>query len=257
VPIQVADAAFGTAPLACGNADKTPADAGLNGILGVGLFAQDCGAGCANRINNGIYYACSGASCKGTTVALASQVQNPVGLLPQDNNGVVVQLPSVPPGGSPSVNGSLVLGIGTQANNTPSAAATYAADLNGDFRTTLNGITYSSFIDSGSNGLFFSPPSASLMPDCTAPNAVWFCPPATTSFSPTNKGATGTTSGTVSFQIGNFVSLTGSSNNVFSEIGGHSTGGFDWGVPFYFGREVYMGIEGKSSSLGSGPYCAY
>ena len=257
VPIQVVGVPFGTPPLACRNADQTPADAGFNGILGVGLFAQDCGTGCTSRINNGIYYACSGAICKGTTVAMASQVQNPVTLLPQDNNGVIVQLPGVPPGGSPSANGSLVLGIGTQANNAPSAATTYVTDASGEFRTTLNGISYNSFIDSGSNGLFFSPPSASLLPDCTSPNALWFCPPSTLSFSTTNKGATGTTSGTVSFQIGNFISLTGSSNNVFSEIGGNSTGGFDWGIPFYFGREVYLGVEGKSSSLGSGPYWAY
>jgi len=257
VPIQVVDATFGTLPLACQNADRTPADAGLNGILGTGFFAQDCGASCANRTNNGVYYSCSGTGCRGTAVSLASQVQNPVTLLPQDNNGVLVQLPSVPSGGTTAVNGSLVLGIGTQSNNSPSAVATYAANQAGEFTTTLGGTAYGSFIDSGSNGLFFTSPSASLLPDCSNPNAGWFCPPSTASLSATNTGTAGSASGAVSFQIGNYATFMNSSNNVFVDIGGNLPGGFDWGLPFYLGRNVYMGFEGKSSSLGSGPYWAY
>ncbi len=78
-----------------------------------------------------------------------------------DNNGVIVQLPSIPLGGSPSVNGSLILGIGTQSNNQPSGVTTFPANQSAEFTTTFNGTSYrSSFIDSGSNGLFF--PSTSL-----------------------------------------------------------------------------------------------
>ena len=96
VPIQVIDSTFGTLPTACKNADQSPADAGFNGILGVGPFAQDCGSTCSNSAGNGMYYACNGSTCSGTSVPLSNQVQNPVALLPQDNNGVIVQLPSVP-----------------------------------------------------------------------------------------------------------------------------------------------------------------
>ena len=48
--------------------------------------------------------------------SLAQQVQNPATLFAADNNGVIVELPavSVP---ETSVSGSLVFGIGTQANN--------------------------------------------------------------------------------------------------------------------------------------------
>jgi hypothetical protein len=189
-------------------------------------------------------------------VALASQVQNPVALLPQDNNGVIVQLPGVPLGGSPSVKGSLVLGIGTQSNNLASGATAYAADPFGDFITDFNGISYTSFIDSGSNGLFFPSPSSSLIPDCAAYSG-WFCPSSTVSLSATNKGASGSPSGSVSFQIGNFDTLFNSSNNVFDDIGGSLPGGFDWGLPFFLGRNIYVGLEGKTSSLGTGPYWAY
>lgn len=257
VPIQVIDSTFGATPVGCHNADKSPTDAGFNGVLGVGLFAQDCGLGCSNSANNGIYYACSGSGCSGIAVALSSQVQNPVSLLPQDNNGVIVQLPKVPQGGLTSVNGYLLLGIGTRSNNAPSGVKAYAADQNGEFTTNFKGTSYSSFIDSGSNGLFFPSPAGNLLPDCPSPNSAWFCPSSITSLSATNTAASGSPSEVVSFQIGNFDILSASSNNVFVEIGGDDPSEFDWGLPFYFGRNIYVGLEGRDSSLGSGPYWAY
>ena len=257
LPIQVVDATFGTRPNQCQNADPTPAAAGFNGILGVGLFTEDCGTACVSFAANGIYFACNGSVCSGSTAPIASQAQNPVALLLQDNNGVLVQLPGIPAGGTASVNGNLVLGIGTRANNTPSGVTAYSASGVGDFTTTFNGTGFSnSFIDSGSNGLFFDAP-ATLIPPCPSPNAGWFCPSTTLSLSATNTAASGSPSGSVPFRIGNFNSLIGSSNNVFAEIGGSSFGGFDWGLPFFFGRNVFVGIEGKSSSLGIGPYWAY
>jgi hypothetical protein len=33
--------------------------------------------------------------------------------------------------------------------------------------------------------------------------------------------------------------------------------GFDWGVPFFFGRNVFVAIEGSSTPGGTGPYVAY
>src|ERR1035437_424984 len=113
VPIQVIDSTFGIVPHSCGNPDTTPAATGFNGILGVGLFTEDCGAECTSIANNGMYYVCSGSTCTATIAPLSNQVQNPVSHLPADNNGVILQLPSVPLGGMTSVNGSLILGVGT------------------------------------------------------------------------------------------------------------------------------------------------
>ena len=255
IPIQVLDSSFGKVPSICGTPDSSPTAAGFNGILGVGLFAEDCGSGCANSANNGMYYVCSGTTCTGSKAALSDQVQNPVAHLPQDNNGVIVQLPSVPLGGSPSANGNLILGIGTQSNNTPTGVTTYNADQSGVFITVFNGISYNqSFIDSGSNALSF--PTPTTLPTCSG----WFCPSSTTSLSATNKGYTGSPSGDVSFQIGNAISLFKSSNKVFVEVGASMSGQsktFDWGLPFYFGRNVYVGIDGKASGIGTGPYWAY
>ncbi len=257
VPIQVIDSTFGTAPVACQNADQGPADAGFNGILGAGFFAQDCGPACAIRTGNGMYYSCSGTTCTGSSVTLDMQVQNPVALLPNDNNGVLVQLPGIPAEGTPSVNGNLILGIGTQSNNIPSSVSTYAADQYGDFTTIFNGTIYDSFIDTGSNALFFPRPSTTLLPNCSFPNAAWFCPSSIISLSATTVGASGSPSGVVPFQIGNLYSLLSSPNNVFNNIGGDLPGWFDWGLPFFFGRNVYLGLEGSRSSLGIGPYWAY
>ena len=263
VPIQIIDQTFGGAgvPQACSGplAITNPAQGGFNGILGVGVLSQDCGPVCASSAGNGMYYSCSGSSCSGAAVQLSSQVQNPVALLPVDNNGVIVQLPSVPPGGSSSVNGRLVLGIDTQSNNTSSGVTKYAVNqMTGDIITNLNGLQYGSIIDSGSNGLFFTSPSASLVPDCAAPNSGWFCPSYPTIFSAVNMGASGSPSGVVPFQIGNFDSLANSSSKVFNNIGGaFLPGSFAWGLPFHFGRNIYVGIEGKGSSLGTGPYWAY
>jgi hypothetical protein len=256
VPIHVIDATFGALPTTCAGAETSPATAGFNGLLGVGLFAPDCGSGCASGTGNEVYFSCRGASCAGTTVPLAGQVQNPVALLPRDNNGVIVQLPAVPASGGIFVNGHLILGIDTQANNTSSGVTTYPASTTGVFTTVFNGASFSGFIDSGSNGDFFNAPS-SLLPVCAAPNADWFCPPSTLSFTAINTGIGGSPSGPVPFQIGNATALFSTSNNVFTNLGGPLPVGFDWGLPFFYGRNVYYGLEGKSSGLGIGPYWAY
>jgi hypothetical protein len=138
----------------------------------------------------------------------------------------------------------------------------YPADpTSGEFITVFNGKTYSdSFIDSGSNGLFFD---ASSIKTCTINSEVWFCPTSIQSLSATTEGYAGSPSGMVSFQIGNASPLLSSSNNVFIELGAPYTSGntsytsFDWGLPFFLGRSVYVGIEGKTSILGTGPYWAY
>lgn len=258
IPIQVIDSSFGSLPLPCANADPTPVSSGFSGILGVGVLTEDCGPGCVVSANNGVYYRCTGTTCVGTTVPLADQVQNPVARLPVDNNGLIVQLPSVPLGvGAPSVDGSVIFGVGTRSNNTPSQPTVFPTDANGDIRTIFNGVNTIGFFDTGSNGLFFPNADPAVLPVCASPNQEWYCPPATRALFATNVGVGGTPTNTVGFNISNFLTLTGSPNNVFRDIGGPSTFGFDWGLPFFLGRSVYFGIEQKNSTIGTGPYMAY
>jgi hypothetical protein len=269
IPVHVINSGFFPSAAAndagCTNLDTSPSEAGFNGILGVGPYAQDCGSFCANYADNTYYYACSGSSCTPTAVTLSNQVQNPVSLLPQDNNGVLVELPALSGDSSASANGYLVLGIGTQSNNSPSAGTSvYVIDNNPidsnyymNISTTFQNTTYPSFIDTGSNGLFFD--SSGLLPACSAPNSSWFCPQSLKTLSASNQG-TGGSAISLSFGVGNFDSIISSSSEVSAEVGGgsvSSTPQFDWGLPFFFGRSVYVGLEGTKSVLGTGPYWAY
>ncbi|MGZ3690903.1 MAG: DUF3443 family protein, partial [Pseudobdellovibrio sp.] len=68
------------------------ASTGYNGIIGVGLFVQDCGPGCDpssastnyDPNQNGIYFGCTNASCTSTAVSVSQQISNPVYFLPAD-----------------------------------------------------------------------------------------------------------------------------------------------------------------------------
>src|ERR1039457_52512 len=266
VPIQVIDSTYfsNALPAACKSPnvtglDQNPTAAGFNGILGVGLFASDCGTGCAQSANNGYYFTCNSASCTGSAVQVANQVTNPVALLNQDNNGVIVQLPSIGLGGVSSTSGQLILGIGTQTNNKPSGVTTYPASSSGEFTTIFNGITsQNSFIDSGSNGLFFSVPASILAP-CTGLNQGWYCPSTEALLSAANRGYGSTASITTTFNIGNSTSLFNTNRSAFPDLGGTSPSGsgFDWGLPFFFGKSVFVGFDNTPSNLGVGPYWAF
>ncbi len=266
VPIQIIDAGFSAPPSACAGAQASPAAAGFNGILGVAIDVQDCGPACeptaanGGSLPNGPYFAC-GASCTGIALPVASQVTNPVAALPTDGNGVLVKLPAVPAAGAGSASGALVLGIGTRANNTPPPSVlAVPLDPAGELRTTLGGSTTAGFLDTGSNGLFF--PSSSLpstsLPACPSPNGSWFCPASPVTLSATNAGWQGSPSEALLFRISSLDAVDARAN-VASEVAGLAPGpsGVDWGLPFHLGRDVYVGFEGRSSSLGTGPFVAY
>jgi hypothetical protein len=264
VPVQVFnDSSFNAVPTACTQYGvpmlSTPSQAGFNGVLGVGLFRHDCGQACSTSSSIGAYYSCTQQSCTGTTEPLSEQVQNPVWLLPVDNNGVLISLPQLGPSGAPSVNGSLIFGIGTESNNALGSAKVYTVDSAGNFATTYKGTSLpNSFIDSGSNGFFFPDSSIAQCPaNSNAPG--FYCPSSTLSLSAVNAGQDGTT-GTVDFQVANANNLFAGSNSAFSNIGGSLpdfAGAFDWGLPFFFGRTVFVAINGQSSPGGTGPYWAY
>jgi hypothetical protein len=159
------------------------------------------------------------------------------------------------------VGGSLLLGVGTAQNNVPGSVAVLDLDGFGEFRTTLSGSTLPAFADTGSNALFFDPPSGVTIPPCgtSPPLSDFFCPTTAQNLVATNGGASGHGSAPMAFQIANFLQLPTSTNAVFSNLGGPGlgSGSFDWGLPFFLGRTVYIGFEGRTSPLGAGPCVAY
>ncbi|MGC1935503.1 MAG: DUF3443 family protein, partial [Candidatus Acidiferrales bacterium] len=182
---------------------------GANGILGVGTSVQDCGASCtlAGPSNPGFYYSCATAStCAVTTEALSSQVLNPVVMFPTDNNGVIIELPGVASNTAvTSVNGYLIFGIGTETNNALGSATIYGVDpTTGNFTTVFEGetLTDASFLDSGSEVLFFDPATTALQQiECTLSGIVFYCPNPTVNLTATNEGINGT-SGAINFTVG-------------------------------------------------------
>ena len=162
VPMQLAGTAeFDPLSAACssGTEMNTVATMGANGILGLGLFTEDCGTGCAAVTGNGFYFTCADASCTAaapTRASLARQVKHPVTLFASDNNGLVVNLPAVGAGGVASVGGSIIFGIATQANNQRGDESVLFTDSLGYISTLVAGRALNmSFIDTGSNALFF------------------------------------------------------------------------------------------------------
>jgi hypothetical protein len=267
VPVQVVgdgNPALASVPSECSNIGPslgTVAALGARGVLGVGVLEHDCGTQCALVAIPATYYTCPGGVCASAITPLTAQVRNPVSAFAGDSNGVIVQLPPVPAGGLGSLSGTLVFGIDTQGNNGLGSATVYATDLTGNFITTYGGRTMNaSFIDSGSNAFYFS--DAGIAP---CPVSIGFyCPPAPLTLSAVNTSPVSNVSGTVSFRI---EAVPWDANPLTSvvaaSIGGRILGGvvarnFDWGLPFFFGRSVYVAIEAHSTTTGGpGPYWAW
>lgn len=263
LPIQVIDPSYAAVPGTCANVGSprnTPSALAANGILGIGVFKHDCGAACAAQAITGTYYTCSGTNCTPTAVAESLQVANPVPYFGTDGNGVIVSLPAVPGGSAASVSGQLIFGIGTQSNNGLATAQVVQVDPSrGVFTTTQNGTTYTrGFIDSGSTGLFFE---TNLMSACASPDQAYYCPSGTEQLSAVNTGSNGQ-SNAVTFSVGNAAQIWqasggGAAMPLFAGPAFVGSQDFDWGLPFFYGRNVYTAIEQQSTPGGTGPYFAY
>jgi hypothetical protein len=183
-------------------------------------------------------------------------------LFSTDNNGVILQLPAIPATGATSAQGYLVFGIGTQSNNglgTATVLTTYD-NANGEFISNFNGQPLSgSFIDSGSNGLYFTD---SALPLCQGSDQQFYCPATIQSLSATNQSSTGVIVPT-SFSVANLQQLPTTNfalDDVAGGLGSNTNLGFDYfdfGLPFFYGRTVFVAIEGRSAAGTTGPYYAY
>jgi Protein of unknown function (DUF3443) len=267
VPLQIiGDTNFTNVPSDCsstGPSENTVASFGANGILGIGVFAQDCGPNCVSTASNEVYYACTSTSaeCQGTTVALTSQVPNPITFFTTDNNGVIIELPAVAAGGAASVTGSMIFGVDTESNNQSGSQSVLTVDSTyGDFTTVYSGQTLSqSFLDTGSNGLYFND---STIPTCTETGFTdFYCPTSTLALSATLEGLNGIST-TANFSVANAETLGANDVSLvaFSNFAGtfpSNTDSFDWGLPFYYGRTVYTVIQNATTSVGTGPYVAF
>jgi len=269
VPVQVLDDAGAGAPppATCGAGGtliNSVSALGANGMLGVGVFAQDCGAACVGAATPlPVYYGCSAAGvCTAENLALASQVSNPVAMFAADNNGIIVDLPSlINANGDTSVHGQLLFGIGTQSDNAlPLTGLTVlGTDAQGDFTATYNGnaTVLPAVIDSGTDSYSFDDPSIA---HCTSGAFIgYYCPAvAPQTLFAMNMGV-GTNSGTntVNFAVADPNTFVAGAAAFANLAGGGGSSSFTWGMPFFYGRKVYVGIEQRTAGNFTGPYFAY
>ena len=271
IPIHVigAPAPFNTdVPSSCssiGPEEDTVATFGANGIIGVGTLVQDCGSICTTAVT-GAYYQCpsNGSTCTPIGEPVTLQVSNPVASFTTDNNGVIVELPSVAADGAASATGALVFGIGTETNNALGSATVITVDTSsgiGAFDVAFNGTDYpGSILDTGSNALYFTD---SALTSCAAgtAGAGFYC----TAASNLTATITGTNARQLAatFSVGDatsmieanptgaaFPQLAASPGATLSQI-------FDFGLPYFYGRNIFTAIEGASADGTQGPYYAY
>jgi hypothetical protein len=247
---------------------------GSNGILGIGSTSIDCGGTCVTGNYSGTfvqYYSCpagaaNAAACTSApTVPESFQVTNPVFKLPVHNNGVLLKMPAVTHPGAATASGELIFGLNTAPNNTVPVSATKVylgldyinkPDSYLNVTTIYKGISFaSSYLDTGTNGLFFTD---NTLTQCNG--ATWYCPAST--LSPTAQISDGDNAALhpvqVAFQIGNAEALFSTNNTAFSDAAGatpSSTTSFAWGMPFFYGRNVYLSIWDLHQA--TGPWYAW
>jgi len=240
------------------------------GVLGVGMLRYDCGLACEAGSYAGtvtLYQRCDAAGCTPLAVPGDEQVANPVVHFAVNNNGTLIVLPAVPDGGASLARGRLVFGIGTQTNNQlPPAASLLRMQtdpLQADYlyvATTIGSRRYPySYVDSGSNGLFFD--DTALPTRCAAAGAgsSWYCPASAQARNATLSDPYGNIAA-VSFNILSADLLFASSNVAYATLGGAAgaadANAFVWGLPFFFGRGVYTSIWGQALAT-NGPWVAF
>jgi hypothetical protein len=241
------------------------------GVLGVGMLPYDCGLLCELGDYTGtfaLYYTCDATgACQPAAVRAEQQVQNPVPRFAVNNNGTIVAMPALPDTGASVARGRLIFGIGTQTNNQPPATGAILHVETDPFRdnyfyitTTVGNASFpNSYIDSGSNGLFFE--DAGLSTSCSGAGrgSGWYCPPTLqTRDAVLSDGFGVKASATV--RIASADLLFASANTAFATLGGSpgsaAPGAFVWGLPFFYGRRVYTAIWGQPLAL-DGPWFAF
>jgi hypothetical protein len=238
LPVQVIDDVGATAvPAACsatGASVGTAANLSANGILGISNLINDFGS----------YFECPLSGCVAMAEPSLLQVRNPVPAFSMDSNGFIIELPSIPSTGAGSVTGAL------------GAASVIPLDSFGNLTTVYKGANLpNSFLDSGSNLMIFQDAG---IPLCAAPYATMDCPASTLMLNASIHGVTGAAV-TVNFSVANANALIATGNTTFNNLAATSASitSFDWGLPFFLGKNIYFAISAASTTSGNGPYIAF
>jgi hypothetical protein len=261
MPIQVISDGKYSTPSDCqprgGENLGTVAALGANGVLGIGASVRDYPAVALTPLPAAYYYCTSATSCTGTRVPLDTQVMNPVANFTSDNNGTIIRLPALPAGGRASAMGELIFGVGTQQNNAlPSSATVLQLNSSSNFSTNYKGNSLKGWLDSGTNVYYF--------PDSTIPytgsdsTGYLYTPVNTLNLSAILSASSGTgPSATVPFKVSHGFNLRANQYAAYDSLAAPYSGGFIWGLPFFFGRDVYTVLSGSKAGTLTGPFVAF
>ncbi|MBE7212221.1 MAG: DUF3443 family protein, partial [Gluconacetobacter diazotrophicus] len=152
IPVQVITQAGGNEIPRAPSCSGTGGHPTANGTLGIGIHPTDCHGACVQNAARPGYLSCSGGGCAAFPgpVPFALQLPNPIRRLPDHADGVVFDVPMPARRGVDHVNGRLILGVGTAANNELGDARPLRLGPTGRICTEYGGIARTdSYLDSG------------------------------------------------------------------------------------------------------------
>ena len=134
-------------------------------------------------------------------------------------------------------------------------------DGSGDFTATYNGgsTVLPAIIDSGTDSYRFADPTIAV---CSSGSFIggYYCPAvAPQNLFAVNSGVgANNNTNTVDFAIADPDSTFIPGASAYANLGGGpGSTNFVWGMPFFYGRTIYIGIDGQVAGAYTGPYYAY
>lgn len=245
LPVQVIADDLRPRPAECPMSTAKPTS---NGTLGIGPHLLDCQGACAqNASRPGVFVKNTGSWQPFLgSVPIESRLPNPVSLFAQHGNGIVLDLPASPEGGTGEIAGTLTFGVGTAANNGIRGAQILHIDANGLFTTRYGGVDYpESYIDSGTETYILADKG---LPQC--PGMTWaFCVSPSRTLETTMVGTDGRMV-PVLFTLGDYRDALDRHVGAwdgFAEVAESSSRAFVWGAPFFLGRRVALVFDGRAT----------
>lgn len=249
IPVQIIDDSTSQSgvPSSCSNQGAFvdfSNSSGAKGIIGVNPMIN-----LGNNTN--LDYTCTGGVCTeiNSGIPVTYLNVNPVGyFVSGNNNGEVVSLPTVSANTNSNITGTLTFGINTESNNqVPTNISSVQGDPNdfiGRFIGLSSGAYFPTMFDSGTNHFRFYSTEINLCGElyCPSSSTAW-----TSQISSYNMSVSAIplssiiTSQTVAYSLMPNLGLSAQSGSGL------------YGLPFYFGKNIYLGFVGSNSSMGSGP----
>ena len=246
LPVQFAEKSSFAPPPPCGRGTEgeSPSISDIDGILGVSPV----------RFDGGIYFKCSDHGCRPDAPSPREAIVNPVMRDEKDNNGIVLRFPEIPKNGRGPIIGELLLGVGTARDNRlPQGVRFFSMDGNGFFRakTGRSSRLFYGRLDTGTTALVL--PDQKI-PACSPPLSHLACPDRETFvsvFIPDTRGR----QRRFPILVGNAETRLREHRSVAGDIlyfsPETSSPPFILGMPFFFGKNLFILYPPASSNKGS------